>query len=68
MTCQQPRVEFGGIDGGGFEARRKYAPCGLDSLSSEGPCRRSRRRALGCKLRGLMLGGQRIDQFTQRFA
>ena len=28
----------------------------------------SRRRTLGCKLGGLVLGGQRVDQFTQRFA
>ena len=29
---------------------------------------RSRRRTLGGELRGLMLGGQRVDEFAQRFA
>ena len=35
MACQQPRVEFGGFDGGGFELRGERAPRGLDGLVGE---------------------------------
>ena len=74
---QHPRVEFGvnSSSRSAFEAcaRQIARPCrpAMRSLSGERlrptpAC--SRRRALGGELRGLMLGGQRVDQFAQRFA
>src|SRR6185312_5803175 len=43
---------------------RSYARSGGHSVARA----LSRRGALRCQLRGLVLGGQRVDQFTQRFA
>jgi hypothetical protein len=35
MAGQNPRIEFGGFDGGGFELRCECAPRGFDGLADE---------------------------------